>query len=655
MRQSNGLLTPSLATFGMLLVGLMLLLPGCEAGRPTPVPTGTPTAMPTTAAAPTAIPTIVPVPTATGIPPATPTTIPTATAVPTATPSPAPPEASRELKVIGALNIAAGPEHITDVWALAAANGKSYAYLGSYDRPYCSPDITGVHIVDITRPSEPVKTGMVPAPPDLRISDVNAVHIRTPFFNGDLLAFSVELCREARVEGAAVKSPAVMLYDVTDPLTPRRLAAGFSLGFEAHNLFVYQQGERAYVAIVEDNGERDFHIVDITDPDAPKEVSARGRPDWFGPGDQLMLGAFPESFLHDVWVRSYPAGLPNRNYDGKTIAYLSYWDAGLVILDVTDPANPVFLGDSDYLDPDPVSRQPPEGNSHSAVPTEDGNLVFMGDEDFSPSRLVFSVDTAEPRVFPASEASFTRPLSELPGGLLSGTAVYVGQACSVATIPPPPRAGVASDTKFIALIERGVCAFEDKVSNAAAAGYDAAIVFSSADAPDEVIALSGDRAKGVIPALSVPRSAAFSILGLPPDSPAGMPLPAPGTIGQKVSARSISDGWGYGRILDVSDPANIRELGQFATGNAIKSPSSPGDYSIHNMMLKGRRAYISWYADGMRVVDFSTPEAPREIGYFVDRVKGSDFWGVYLFAHPDGNTYMLGSDRSTGLWIFEAP
>ena len=34
---------------------------------------------------------------------------------------------------------------------------------------------------------------------------------------------------------------------------------------------------------------------------------------------------------------------------------------------------------------------------------------------------------------------------------------------------------------------------------------------------------------------------------------------------------------------------------------------------------------------------------------------GSNFWGVYLHDHPDGNTYVLGSDRNTGLWIFDTP
>ena len=181
-------------------------------------------------------------------------------------------------------------------------------------------------------------------------------------------------------------------------------------------------------------------------------------------------------------------------------------DAGLVILDVTDPARPVFMGDSDYLNPDPVSGQPPEGNSHSAVPNADGRYVFMGDEDFSPEQ-------------------------------------------------------------------------------------------------------------------------------------AGIPF----------------DGWGYGRILDVSNPTNIIEVSQVTVPNVMVNPPPPGGHSIHNLVIEGQRAYIAWYADGIRVVDFTDPAKPREVGAFVDTVKGSDFWGVYHFKHPNGNNYILGSDRSTGLWIFEEP
>ena len=56
----------------------------------------------------------------------------------------------------------------------------------------------------------------------------------------------------------------------------------------------------------------------------------------------------------------------------------------------------------------------------------------------------------------------------------------------------------------------------------------------------------------------------------------------------------------------------------------------------------------------MRVVDFSGDDL-TETAHFVDNVDGSNFWGVYLYEHSDGNTYILGSDRKTGLWIFDTP
>lgn len=584
-----------------------------------------------------------------GVTPASPTPTPTPPA-----PSPTP-SAPAELKVVSNLNVGAGPENITDVWALVARTGKSYAYLGTYDQPSCTPETSGVHIVDITDPARPSKAGFI-STPGFRVSDVMAKHIETNAFSGDLLVFSVEFCSSLRSQRQLAESPAIMIYDVTDPLAPRRLAPDFSLGFEAHNAFFYQDRGHAYVLIVRDNAERDFVMVDITNPSAPVQTASRGRPDWFGPDDQMAIGAFPAAFHHDLWAQSYPTNHPNPNYAGKTIAYLSYWDAGLVILDVTDPANPVFVGDSDYVNPDPVSGKTPEGNSHTTVPTEDGNLVFMGDEDFSPSPTLFNVDSgAFARNYRAVEATFTKPINDLEGQMLIGQTVFVGRANTAAETPPPRREAAAPGTKFIALIERGDVTFEEKMANAASAGYDAAIVFGSLEAPDQLIPMTGATEKGTIPALFVARSTAFAIMGIRPDSPATTALPGVGTTGERITARTTFDGWGYGRVLDVRDPRKIVELGQFATPGSMQNPPLPGDHSIHNVVLDGQRAYISWYADGVWVVDFTLPAKPVEVAHFVDKAAGSDFWGVYLFKHPNGRSYILGSDRSTGLWIFEAP
>ena len=108
-------------------------------------------------------------------------------------------------------------------------------------------------------------------------------------------------------------------------------------------------------------------------------------------------------------------------------------------------------------------------------------------------------------------------------------------------------------------------------------------------------------------------------------------------------------------IWDVSYPSNIVETDQFAIEGVLVDPVLSGDRTMHNVVVDGgTQAYISWYAEGIRVVDFAGDNI-SEVAHFVDTVDGSNFWGVYLHDHPDGNTYVLGSDRSTGLWIFDTP
>ncbi len=43
-----------------------------------------------------------------------------------------------------------------------------------------------------------------------------------------------------------------------------------------------------------------------------------------------------------------------------------------------------------------------------------------------------------------------------------------------------------------------------------------------------------------------------------------------------------------------------------------------------------------------------------EVGGYVDPA-GNNFWGVETFVGDDGSTYILGSDRDSGLWIFIDP
>ncbi len=536
---------------------------------------------------------------------------------------------SPELIVVGQLS-ATGlgipfGENVTDIWAYG-----DYAYLGTFDDIVCSRDFTGVHIVDISVPGEPVKVGFIPAQPGTRNNDVKVAHIETPFFVGEILVVTNERCGSPflpRLHANGVGTPpgqgGVAIWDVTNPAKPRALKQNY-LKFDTHNTFIWQQGENAYMMVVDDLNVQDVHIIDITKPQSPRLVTTTGQLDW--PADiAAEFGELSSVFLHDMWV---------QENGGRIIAYLAYWDAGLVLLDVTDPADPVFLGDSTYADPDPLSGEFPAGDGHVAVPSADGTRVLFGDEDFAAGSLTsFTFDGTS---YPAFEGGFTLPTFSLPGASFGGPVHWTGgQGCTMGDFDRPANPGE------VALIQRGTCFFSTKAANAQAHGYAGFIVANDAARGDALVSMSAGTADVItIPGYFVGNSTGEIMK-------AGE--------GAAMAATGLFDGRGYLRLMNVEDPGNIVELDQFATEAVFDNPPAPGDRTMHNVVVDdGTLAYISWYAEGIRVVDFAG-DTLTEAAHFVDTEEGSNFWGVYLHDHPDGNTYVLGSDRVTGLWIFETP
>lgn len=532
-----------------------------------------------------------------------------------------------------------GDGTISDVWAF-----DNYAYLGSFDEPFCSLDATGVRIVDISTPTDPELVGFIASPPNTRANDVKVNHIETRFFSGEVLIFSNEVCGNGLVPRAQARGVTfgggqggINIWDVTDPLKPKPLKQRF-LRFQVHNTFTWQQGDRAYTMVVDDENVLDTHIIDITKPQSPKEIAVTGLPDWPDAEDDIGVG---EVFLHDMWVQQDPT-------DGRFYAYLSYWDVGLVVLDVTDPRNPVFVEDSTYQDPDPLSGEAPDGNSHVTVPSADGRVVTMGDEDFSPNELKDLEFTFDGQTFPGVEGDFTFPMFRLPGSTLQGPVVWTGGlGCTPEEIPPAPSEDA------IALIQRGACFFQNKAESAHAQGY-AGFIVANTEAGGDALVNMAPRDLGPyppIPGFFVGFATGEAMKGAGEGNPGG-----------EVVATGVFNGWGYLRLFDVSDKADPTEVGQYATEDVFDPDKTPHDlpgedFTMHNVVNDtGTTAYISWYASGMRVVDFSDPTNPTEIAHFVDTgPEGSNFWGVYLHTLPDGTQLILGSDRDSGLWIFADP
>lgn len=587
------------------------------------------------------------------------------------------PGSSSNVQLVGKIRLPrtrTDPGIITDVWSKG-----NYAYLGTFAPP-CHA--LGVHIVDISNPASPQRVGFLPSRPQTRNNDVKVFSFNTPSFTGDLLLHSNENCdstNEQRVGG-------ISLWDVTNPLDPKRLAEGVGdttqvnpdgtatilpRARQVHNIYAWQDGSRAYAAIVDDEELLDVDILDITDPRNPVHIAETGLPDWPA---ATVDGFGSDAFVHDIWA---------KEINGRWTLLLSYWDAGWVLLDVSDPVHPKFIKDSNYPDPDPLTGfSPEEGNAHAGVWDATGRFVLGGDEDFSPFRLEFAV-TDGPlagQSFPAGEFGFTLPISSRVDGTLNGPTVFGGYGCpdDRASIPKATDVfpTVAEGEERIIVFQRGpvqdpnhdhaACFFSDKIRSGEEAGYDAVIIANHHNGagagaqPDALICGGqGSPVLGTAHGLCIGHRFMHLAFGRAEDYTVPYPLGDPGDIepnvgdlGPRINVTSLFDAWGYLHLLDAS---TLEELDAFAPAELLDpaKASGFGDLTMHNVETDPDRdlAYISWYSLGLRVVSFAGGQL-NEVGHYID-ANGNNFWGVHLATdHPTDQKLILASDRDSGLWIF---
>jgi plastocyanin len=219
-----------------------------------------------------------------------------------------------------------------------------HAYVGTFgDRLYA---------VDIRDPSRPVITDSV-------MVDARAIN--------DVMTTEDGKYGVLTREGASSRRNGIVIMSFEDPAHPRAISEFTeTVTGGVHSTFVY----RGYVYLTDD-ATGSMRVIDIRDPMRPKQV-ARWQVDR------------PEAgrMLHDIDVR-----------DG--LAYLSYWNDGLVILDVGNgikggsPENPQLVTQHKYELDALYRRVEQEGGpgfirgTHTAW--RKGNYVFVGDEVFSAS------------------------------------------------------------------------------------------------------------------------------------------------------------------------------------------------------------------------------------------------------------------------------
>ncbi len=75
----------------------------------------------------------------------------------------------------------------------------------------------------------------------------------------------------------------------------------------------------------------------------------------------------------------------------------------------------------------------------------------------------------------------------------------------------------------------------------------------------------------------------------------------------------VETGWGYGHIYDISDKANPVELATLKLPSTSQfPPPGPGDFTIHDPKIKGKRLYTSWYTEGVVIWNIANPSQPED-------------------------------------------
>src|SRR3954469_1456451 len=230
---------------------------------------------------------------------------------------------------------------------------KGFAYLSSWHGGSCPSQAARVY--DPSKPSRPrhVST-LADGASDLSIrgtwtEKTIVQHAATGSFTGELAAVSFQNCPGTN------SYRGFGLYAVTSPRTPKLLSLVRTDPGGAHELWLQSSRNRTYVytaiPLAEYPGHPPspgFRIFDATDPRHPVEVGS-----WIAP-ESLKAGK-RSVFVHSVRVNA-----------AATRAYLSYWDLGTVILDISKPAAPRYLGHT-------TDRQ---GAAHSTAVTPNGRVLI---------------------------------------------------------------------------------------------------------------------------------------------------------------------------------------------------------------------------------------------------------------------------------------
>ncbi len=234
----------------------------------------------------------------------------------------------------------------------------------------------GFSVLDVTDPRNPKTVAYVAAPPntwnihlqtfgDLLLV-INAKDMfASPEFQDEKNYYKGALGEKVGTAAAASTTrdwtAGLAVYDIANPAAPRQIGFMPVEGGGIHRIW-YVGGRWAYVsALLDGFTDYIFMTIDMSDPAHPREA---GRV-WL-PGMNTAAGEVA------TWPATSRFGLHHATVSGDT-AYGAWRDAGLVVIDVADPAAPKLKLHRNW-------SPPFGGGTHNCLALPDRDLLVVLDE-----------------------------------------------------------------------------------------------------------------------------------------------------------------------------------------------------------------------------------------------------------------------------------
>jgi hypothetical protein len=305
------------------------------------------------------------------------------------------PQFARNMKLIGHSDQGGRPD------AVQIMVERGFAYVGHLFS-------NGISVIDVRNPRKPVPGEFIPAPPNTWNLHLQAhedlllvVHAKNMWAQPDLIdeknyyrASTSTIHEHAKRPSEQAWSAGLAVYDIAKPGAPKQIGFMPINGAGLHRAW-YVGGRWAYAsAFIDGFSDYIMIIIDLADPTHPREA---GR--FWLPGMNLAAGEKPN------WPSAagrYGCHHPIVHGD---VAYCSWRDACLVMVDIADRAAPKLLKHMMWS---------PQfgGATHNCLPLPDRNLLLVLDEatldnmedGYKPIWVFDIADRANPRclsTFPA--------------------------------------------------------------------------------------------------------------------------------------------------------------------------------------------------------------------------------------------------------------